>query len=117
MARIEKIDNITDLLGFVYDPDTLPTAILKMDRLQVSVHALRAGEQGLIERLITEKLEEKIDEKNGKLSKVVEAYRFWDDFPNLDDTCWGCYYSTLIDEPYRFRNIEQWGTKTFEECA
>lgn len=116
MARIEEIKNITDLLGFVYDPDTLPTAIILMDNMHTSVHALRAGEQGLIELLI-EKDGEKIDEKTGELSHVVKAYRFWDDFPNLEAACWGCYYSAIINEKRNFRNIEDWATKTFEECA
>ena len=30
MARIEKIDNFTDLVAFVYDPGTLPSAIIKL---------------------------------------------------------------------------------------
>lgn len=114
MARIEKITNRTDLLAFVYDPETLPTAIIHVDIARMSVHGLREGEDGLLEKIL-EKVNVKVDPKTGALSKEAKAYRFYEDL-GYDGTCYATHFSDR-QESKECDSIESWATKTFLMCA
>lgn len=116
MARKEKLTTITDVLGFVYDADTLPTAVIDFrescnNNFVVSVHALREGNAGLLKKLF---------EKNGMdYDKEFDAtgLRFWEDYPRGDHVCYGMYYKDDNEERLKIGNIEDWATKSHEMCA
>lgn len=114
MARIEKITNRTDLLAFVYDPETLPTAIIKVGEARMSVHGLREGEEGVLEKCLIA-AEVTIDAQTGELSKTAEAYRFHEDL-GYSRTCYATHFSDR-QETRKCSDIEDWATKTFLMCA
>lgn len=115
MARIEKIDNYTDLVAFVYDPDTLPTAIISIGDASISVHGLREAELGVLEKIF-EHQGIQVDAKTGKLSKEAKCYRFWEQYPKLSSVCYAHHFSSKLDKQ-QLSDIEQWAVKTFDMCA
>lgn len=115
MARIEKIDNYTDLVAFVYDPDTLPTAIISIGDASISVHGLREGELGVLEKIF-EHQGIQVDAKTGKLSKEAKCYRFWEQYPKLSSACYAHHFSSKLDNQ-KLSDIEEWAVKTFDMCA
>lgn len=116
MATTVKLDNITDVLGFVYDADTLPTAILvfKDGGVGISVHALREGNEGLLKKVLFDKAgmdpEKPLDGK---------GYRFHEEARRVLETslCHGSYYHEDSNDEKRFRDIEEWAVKSHDMCA
>ncbi len=115
MARIEKIDNFTDLVAFVYDPDTLPSAIIKLKDANISVHGLREAELGVLEKIL-EHQSVKVDPKTGKMDVEARAYRFWEDYPSLSQVCYAHHFSSKLNSR-KLNDIEEWAVKTFDMCA
>lgn len=115
MARIEKLDTITDVLGFVYDADTLPTAILvfKDGGVGISVHALREGNEGLLKKVFAKAGMDPEKPLGG------EGYRFHEEARRVLTTnlCHGSYYHEDSQEEKRFRDIEEWAVKAHDMCA
>lgn len=115
MARIEKIDNFTDLVAFVYDPGTLPSAIIKLKDANISVHGLREAELGVLEKIL-EHQKVTVDPKTGKMDAEAKAYRFWEDYPTLNSACYAHHFSSKLDGR-KLNDIEEWAVKTFDMCA
>lgn len=114
MSRKETLTNITDVLGFVYDADTLPTAVIDFSKAAgcsfvISVHSLREGNEGLLKKCF--------EAAGMDYDKDFEAtgLRFWEDYRDPSHSCYGMYYG--FDEGRRIRNIEEWGVKSHEMCA
>lgn len=116
MARKEKLTNITDVLGFVYDADTLPTAVIDFresssNSFVVSVHALREGNADLLKTLF-QKNDMDYDEEF-----VAYGLRFWEDYSRGDHICHGMFYKDGAQDRMKIGNIEDWATKSHEMCA
>ena len=117
MARKEILKNITDVLGFVYDADTLPTAVIDFRKsaggsnFVISVHALREGDAGLL-KLCFDKCSMDYD---GEFEAV--GLRFYEDYDSPRHVCYGMYLYQNRQDEKRIAEIEEWATKSHEMCA
>ena len=115
MARKEKLTTITDVLGFVYDADTLPTAVIDFRESSggsyfvISVHALREGNEGLLKKCF-DKCDMDYDEEF-----VAYGLRFHEDYNPRNHVCHGMYFG--FDQRSEINDIEEWATKSHEMCA
>lgn len=115
MARKEKLTTITDVLGFVYDADTLPSALIDFREsaggsyFVISVHALREGNEGLLKKCF--------EECSMDFNEDFVAYglRFHEDYSPRSHVCYGMYFG--FNERREISDIEEWATKSHEMCA
>jgi hypothetical protein len=121
MAKPLTIVGRTAILAAIYDPDHLPSAIIAVGSSNpFCLHSLREEDLSFFDETFmpqvrgSNEVDPGDDKKDEELK--VKLYKFFEDYPQQDHTCMGCYHSEKL-ERHKIMHSEEACTKTTEDCA
>jgi hypothetical protein len=116
----QQLTNLIDIIGFIYNPDTLPSAVVSFsDGAPACVHGLRDGPDSMLRSLW--KLEASGNDAGTEATNVIKVYPDYKAAVrdrHQGHICTGCaVYNPTNPERHLISKNEQHCKKLQEECA
>lgn len=113
----KKLTNRTELIGAIYHPDTLPTAVFAIggSSRPSTAHGFRIGNESVLEKFLDGYVE-----KDGEtFTEPVTFYPFWETAPRsvLGDTDHATHWATEGAVSRDINQCEEYATQAFADCA
>lgn len=115
----QVLRTLTDVIGFIYDPDTLPTAVVSFSsRAPACVHGLRSGPDSMLRKLWQEQAGGKDDgSESGQEVKAYPDFKAAVRDRHDGHICTGCAEYWPDGDRHLIKQNEVFCKKLQEECA